>query len=182
MIDHTTEKDSAELASEQGFTGTFAGFISWLEDALVYGAIQVEEPSQDDLGRTVTRVRTATGGFSSDERLLGRIRRNYRLTMFWVSSHRGGGTVWEFPERVTTSDERRVWLEPDDGVFERLMRARRVRVYSTDGSYLEHAYEHGVEFAFEEPDRDIMEPDGIVMVRPAPSLDELYGPATGEAE
>lgn len=176
MIDHTTEKDSAERASEQGFTGTFAGFIAWLEAVLVYGGVQVDDPAPNEFGRTVTRMRTSTGGFSSDERLLGRIRRNYRLVTFWVSSSRGGGTEWEFPEYVTNGTEERVWLEPDTGRFERLMRARRVRLYAEDGTYVEQAYTHGAELFFEEPERDLMEPSGVVIVRPSRSADEIYGP------
>lgn len=177
MIDHTAEKDRSEIASEQGFTGTFAGFIDWLEESLVYGSVRVHEPAPDDFGRMKTRVETVTGGFSSDELLLGRLKRHWYMAHHWVSSARGGLTIYEFPTSVTSNQTDHVWLEPEDGVFERLYRARRVRIYAADGSYTETAFDDGVEFVYEERDRDINEPDGLVIIRPAKPLNDLFSAA-----
>jgi len=174
MIDHTAEKDRSEIASEEGFTGTFASFIEWLDGALVYGAVRVHDPAPNDLGRMTTTVETVTGGFSSDELLLGRLKRHWFMSSHWVRSERGGLTVYEFPEWVTSNEKEHVWLDPEDGVFERAYRARRVRVYDENGDYTEISYEAGAEFVFQEPHRDINEPDGLVIVRPAKPIDELF--------
>lgn len=174
MIDNTTTKDRSEIASENGFTGTFAAFIEWLQASLVYGGVIVRDPVKDERGRTVVHVETVTGGFSSDEALLGRLGRYWWMAHHWVSSQRGGLSVYEFTLEETISDVERVWLEPADGVFERLMRARRVRVYDQTGSYVEFSYDHGAEFLFEERERDLWEPQGFVVVRPAPPVESLF--------
>lgn len=178
MIDHTKEKDRSEIASDEGFTGTFTAFIEWLKDALVYGGVRVHEPSQNDFGRTVTLVETFTGGYSSDELLLGRLKRHWFMAHHWVRSERGGLTVYEFPEWVTNSTDDLVWLDPDSGVIERVYRARTVRVFDAHGSFVEVSYDTDAELAFEEPDRDINTPDGVVIVRPAPPLEKVYAGST----
>lgn len=174
MTDSTATKNRAELASEQGFTGTFDGFIAWLTDAIGDHSVQVTEQEPDRWGRVKVRLHTVTHGISSHELLLGRLKNHWRMAHHWVSSSRGGATVYEFSIAETKSRIDHVWLEPDTGLFERLMRARRIRLYAEDGTYTEAVYEHGAEFLFQEPDRDVMEPNGLVIVRPAPPLEELY--------
>lgn len=181
MIDHTAEKDRSTIANEEGFTGTFAAFVQWLTDALVYGTTRVHEPAPNDFGRMSTVMETVTGGYSSDEELLGRLRRSWLLSSHWVRSERGGLTVYEFPEWVTASGQEFVWLTPEDGVFERAYRARRVRLYDEHGHYTEVSYTAGAEFLFQERDRDINEPDGLVIVRPAPPIEETFSIVKGAA-
>lgn len=167
------EKDRAEIASEEGFTGTFHAFLDWLKGALIYGGIRVHDPKPDEWGRLATRVETVTGGFSSDEMLLGRLRRSMWLSTNWVLSERGGLDVYEFPYWLTDSDEERVWLEPDRGLLQTVYRARRLRVYDRHGDYVEFAYDGPAELVFQEPDRDINAPDGLLMIRPAKDRDSL---------
>lgn len=165
MPNHIREKDSAELANETGFTGTFHAFLEWLDASLVYGVIKVHAPAPNDFGRLVTRVKTVTGGYSSDERLLGRLRRSLFLSTNWVLSERGGLTVYEIPEWLT-GDEEREWLEPDRGKFETVARARKVRIFDRDGNVTEHTLPDGAVLYFVEPDRDICDPAGVLEIRP----------------
>ena len=160
------QTDRALVASEEGFKGTFVGFIEWLRAALSYGDVSVHEEAPNGFGRSVVRVETATGGYSSDEHLLGRLGRALYLQSNWVSSHRGGGTVYEFPMWLVDGTEDLVWLEPEDGVFERLHRVRRVRIYDARGGWTDLVYAHGAELQYEEPDRDINESDALLIIRP----------------
>lgn len=164
--DNQHEKDSAELANELGFTGTFADFIAWLERSLVYGSVVVHDPTIDHWGRPVTPVETVTGGYSSDERLLGRLRRAMWPSAAWVRSERGGLDAYEFKEWLT-NDEEREWLAPEDGVVEYFGRARTLRVIDRHGNEIKFSFDDGIELVFEEPDRDILEPAGIVTARAA---------------
>lgn len=54
------------------------------------------EKAPNDLGHPVTTVETFTGGYSSDEALLGRLRFALWPNASWVRSERGGLTVYEF--------------------------------------------------------------------------------------
>jgi len=172
MSDH--EKDRAQIAVEEGFTGTYAGFIAWLEASLVYGGVVVQPPETNEHGRVTTKVETITGGYSSDERLLGRVSRCVYMQGMWRSSHAGGRVVYEIAEWMVNSTEELVWLEPDNGVFERVYRVRTVRIYQEDTSYgqvgdfIELAYNGAAELSFHEPDRDINEPAGVLTIRPLP--------------
>src|SRR5690554_6058875 len=114
MATSTTEehRDTADIASEEGFTGTFAGFIDWLRDALSYGDVRVHEEAPDGFGNPVIKVETVTGGYSADEHLLGRVSRNVYMMTSWESSHRGGLTVYEVPLWLANGTEELVWLEP----------------------------------------------------------------------
>lgn len=165
MIDHPMEKDRSEIASETGFTGTFSAFIEWLQGALIYGRVKVHEPAPNDFGRTVTRVETVTGGYSSDERLLGRLRRSLFLSTSWVLSERGGLVVYEFNEWLT-GDEEREWLSPDRGQFETVARARTLRVIDREGGVTELPLPDGAVLCFFEPDRYINEPAGVLEIHP----------------
>lgn len=161
-------KDRAEIAAETGFTGTFAGFLAWLEESLVYGGIRHEMTEPDRWDRRHVKVSTVTGGYSSDEKLLHRVEKSLTPSHYWVESHRGGGTSYEFPEAFLTSDEERTWVKPDTSVFQTSWRVRTVRVYAEDGSFTELSYgnSHAAELSFEEPDRDVMNPAGVLTIRP----------------
>jgi hypothetical protein len=160
------EKDRAEIASEDGFTGTLPAFLDWLRDALVYGGIRVHDEAPNNYGHPVVKVETVTAGYSSDEHLLHRVSTSIFPQSSWVSSHRGGLVVYEFPLDWFTSADELVWLKPESDVFETVHRARRIRVHHANGGYFELSYDTGVELAFQESDRDINEPDGLLIVRP----------------
>jgi hypothetical protein len=167
------EKDSSEIASEEGFTGTFTAFMEWLSDALAYGGIRVLGEVLNGHDRPVIKVETFTGGFSSDEHLLSRVKCSAYMASSWISSHSGGLTVYEFPLWLANGTDELVWLAPEDGVFERIYRARHIRIYDKTGGFIELGYENGAELSFEEPDRDINEADGVLTIRPLAPLPPL---------
>lgn len=169
--DEAQEKDSAELARESGFTGTLRGFLEWLRDALVYGQVSVGTPEADQWGRLKTRVELVTGGYSSDEGLLGRVSRNVLVQSAWQSTHAGGLYVYEFHQEWLESTDEHEWLAPDDGVFRQIYRARTLRVIDADGRLVDLSFTGGIELAYLEADRDILNPAGVVIARPAPALD-----------
>lgn len=171
-FEYEHQKDRAEIANEQGFTGSFVDFIAWLEAALVYGGIRVHDEAPNDFGRPVVVVETVTGGYSSDEAFLGRLDRSIWLSTNWVRSERGGLRVYEFPEWIRDGKELE-WLAPDNGLFKQIYRARTLRVITADGAETDFLFEDGAELLFTEPDRDILEPAGVLTVRPAPPLEPL---------
>jgi hypothetical protein len=161
------EKDRAELASAQGFTGTFRGFVDWLHESLIYGGVRLDAPETDRWGHVHHQLSTVTAGFSSDEELLGRVRRATSMLMFWQSSQRGGLDVYEIPDWVMTSEDEQVWLEPDRGLVNDFYRVRRVRVYaSNDRDYYELPYDVPVEVVLHEPNFDVNEPNATLIIRP----------------
>lgn len=160
------ELNRADLAAKEGFTGTFGDFVSWLSDALTYGGTSVTEHISDRFGREVVRLTTWTAGFSSDETLLGRVHRSTRLAAHWESSSRGGVHTYEIPVTVADSTTPQCWVAPDNGVFETVGRARRVRLYDIHGDYVEMSYPEGAQLVFQEEQRDIVAPDGLLVVRP----------------
>lgn len=162
-----TDRDRSEIASEEGFTGTLSAFLEWLKDSLTYGFVLIHEEGLNRFGNPVIRVETVTGGYSSDEHLLGRVSRSVFVQANWHSSHRGGLVIYEFPTDWVTSENELTWLEPENDVFETIHRARRVRVYTENGDYVELNYDGAAELVFQEPDRDVNEPDGLLIVRPA---------------
>lgn len=161
-IEH--DKDRAEIASETGFTGTLRAFLDWLRSNLVCGTVRVSQPVPDDWGQLRFTVETVTGGYSSDEHLLGRVDRLPQFRSAWRSSHAGGLTVYEFSYDQLDS----TWLvelKPEGTEpFEVFARARTLKVEHPDGVYIA-SFERGVELVFEEPDRDIVRPDGVLTVR-----------------
>jgi hypothetical protein len=171
------EKDRSTLASEEGFTGTLKAFLEWLKDSLSYGSVSVTEATPEYAydGSTVMRVETVTGGFSSDEHLLARVQRNYLMAAFWMSSHRGGLTVYQFPKDWYESVDEHEFLAPEDDVFERVHRARHIRVYTEHGDYIELNCEAGAELLYQEPARDINEPDALLIVRPMDPAGSIFG-------
>ncbi|MCI4659764.1 hypothetical protein [Cryobacterium zhongshanensis] len=164
-------KDRAELASETGFTGTLAAFLQWLDDACIYGGVVIHEPSLNSFGHPIIKVETVTCGYSSDEHLLGRVAQSVLVRSRWVSSHRGGLVVYEFPTDWVASVDEQAWLEPESDVFDTVYRVRRVRLYDTTGYYVEMGYDGVAELLFSEPDRDINEPAGLLIIRPAVDQD-----------
>lgn len=161
-----------------GFTGTVPGFVDWLNEHLVYGAAVVGEPKPDSLLRTkqVREVRLVTGGYSSDEALLGRVfQGSVFMLRFWQSLHRGGLYVYEVPVDVVESDELIAWLEPKtDDAFETIARARVLRVRDQHGEEFLFDLPTGAKLGFSEPDRDINEPAGVLTVEPFDEDDIRY--------
>ncbi|MFF2053726.1 hypothetical protein ACFVU2_19135 [Leifsonia sp. NPDC058194] len=161
------EKSRTDIAAEEGFTGTFQGFIEWLGESLIYGGLRVHDPAPDQWGRLSTTIETFTGGFSSDEHLLGRLRFSLWLTTNWVRSERGGLDVYEFPDWLVNDPEEREWLEPDRGLVNDFYRVRTVRVYDRhDRDYVELAYDKPIEVVLLEPNFDVMEPNATLIIRP----------------
>jgi hypothetical protein len=167
------EKDCAQVAAETGFTGTFSAFLDWLNDSLVYGGIVVYDATNVS-GRDVIRVEAVTAGYSSDEQLLGRIRQSVLPSYNWVSSHRGGRDVYEFPKGWKDSDEESEFVAPEDGVFQRVHRARRIQLVTENGDRIDVNFDAGAELVFEEPDRDINEPDGVLTIRPIDAAHSVF--------
>lgn len=110
-----TEQGQRELAAGPGFTGTLRDYLAWIEEVLMYGSLQlgeareVEHPvSTDALQR---ELRLVTGGFSTDESLLHRVRQGF-LAMYWESEHRGGLYLYEIPASALESTEVYPWMRP----------------------------------------------------------------------
>lgn len=157
------ERDSAEIASDTGFYGTLREFFDWLSDSLAFGSVRVAEPSPDAFGHMRVEVVTVTGGFSSDEHLLGRVSRLPVFRGAWRSSHAGGRDVYEFAEQQLDWPAE---LKPEGSEpFEVLARARTVKVISADGETVV-PFEGGVELSYEEPDFRVGEPSGALVIRP----------------
>ena len=105
--------DPAVLASKAGYTGTLAGFIAWLSDAVTYGSVTFDPVKiTNPYGRWVYPLTTVTGGWSNDERLLARVQSSV-LSGAWESSHRGGLTVYLIPADWLASETEIPWLAPE---------------------------------------------------------------------
>lgn len=133
----------------------------------------MHDAEADRWGRLKTKVELVTGGYSSDEHLLHRVSTNVYVGAAWRSTHAGGLYVYEFDQSWMTSRDELVWLAPDTGLFNSSYRARVLRIEQVDGGVAEFAFPGGVEMLFTEPDRDILEPAGVLTVRAAPEFDLL---------
>lgn len=172
-------KDRAELASEAGFKGTLAEFLDWLEESLVYGGMRrlPDTPDEYRPGKKVLRIELFTGGFSSDEHLLGRVFTSPYTRSAWRSMHAGGLYVYEFNDSWQDSAEPIQWLQPELGdPFETIARARRIRVVSASGKEVQilEGYRTGIELLFTEEGAtpgshpDINNPAGVLTIQPIP--------------
>lgn len=172
-------KDRAELASEAGFKGTLAEFLDWLEESLVYGGMRrlPDTPDEYRPGKKVLRIELFTGGFSSDEHLLGRVFTSPYTRSAWRSMHAGGLYVYEFNDSWQDSDKEYQWLQPELGdPFETLGRARKIRVVSASGKEVQilEGYRTGIELLFTEEGSapgshpDINNPAGVLTIQPIP--------------
>lgn len=110
-----TEQGQRELAAAPGFEGTLRDYLDWIEEMLMYGSLQLSEAREIDsppfAGKLFHELRLVTGGFSTDESLLHRVRQGF-LSMFWMSEHRGGLYVYEIPDSMLESDEIYPWMRP----------------------------------------------------------------------
>lgn len=150
-----------------GFTGTVPAFLDWLEERFAYGGVSIGDPEPAELNekRLVRRVGLVTAGYSDDEALCGRVERGSLFGfMFWASSHRGGLTVYEVPVERFDSPQELTWLDPPTDVFERVHRARELVVRTPQGDEFSVAMPDGAQLRFCEPDRDIAEPNGVLIV------------------
>ncbi|MFE4332509.1 hypothetical protein ACFRQM_24720 [Streptomyces sp. NPDC056831] len=86
--------------------------------------------------------------------------------MFWASSHRGGLHVHEVPVERVDSPQELTWLEPATDVFERVHRARELVVRTPQCDEFSVGLPNGAQLSFSEPDRDINEPSGVLLVDP----------------
>lgn len=183
---HTSDRDSTDApygltANDRpipgGFTGTIPAFLDWLEEHLAYGGVGVSDPQPAEFmpQRMVRKVSLVTGGYSDDEALLGRVSRGLFGMSYWESSHRGGLTVYEVPVASFDSAKEYEWLAAPTDVFERLHRVRTIVVQDVAGdTVFEIPVEHGAVLAFSEPDRDTIEPVGLLTVSPIPEKDSVW--------
>lgn len=152
-----------------GFAGTLPDFLCWLKERLAYGGVSVGDPVPSELRpqRLVRRVELVTAGYSDDEALCGRVENGSLFgLMFWDSSHRGGLTVYEVPVERFDSPQELTWLDPPTDVFQEVHRARELVVRTPQGDEFSVALPHGARLSFSEPERDIAEPDGVLVVEP----------------
>jgi hypothetical protein len=113
-----------EAESQPGFTGTLRAYIEWIECMLMYGSLRLGPAEEHEWrGGRYHRLELVTGGFSTDEALLGCVRQG-RLAMHWECEHAGGLYVYLIPEWALAETKASVWMPPDDGVLE--------EVYSVD--------------------------------------------------
>lgn len=167
MTEHRHEKDSAEVASEAGFTGTLSDLIVWLSESLVYGVVSISElTNKAASGKIVVEIATCTGGYSSDEHLLGRLQHSIYMQQHWHSSERGGLVTYRVSPETWISEEEVPWLKPEaDEPFEIVARARHVIVQNDISAGFYDNFPNGVELVFTEPDRDVGNLDGTLIVR-----------------
>lgn len=170
------DKDPSEIASEEGFTGTLPDFVSWLGQHLAYGGIKYREvPSEFRADKTEIEVRTWTGGFSSDEHLLGRVHMSIFMAMRWYSSHRGGEIVYRFSEAKWHSPKHTEWLAPEaDESTVNYPRVGEVTIRDAAGVlHTFDGFEHGIALTFSDPTASAVT-DGALEIQPLAQS----GPAT----
>lgn len=171
-----------------GFIGTIPEFIEWLNDHLRYGGVTVEELRVNDrfgaTDQTVHTIRMITAGYSDDEYLLGRVApRNSTASFFglrfWESTHRGGLDVYEVPAAEFDSPLRRQWLPPASDVFEQVGRARELNVRLDPDTEICLPLPYGARISFSEPNRDINDPAGVLLIEHLPTEDRFDWPVAG---
>lgn len=160
-----------------GFSGTIPAFLDWLDEHLAYGGVSIGDPEPHEFipGRKVRKIRLVTGGYSDDEALLGRVASGSMFWLsYWESTHRGGLYVYEIPVERFDSPQELEWLEPPTDVFESVHRAREVIVKTAQGDEFSIDVPHGARLLFSEPDRDIVEPAGVLTVEPITEEDSVW--------
>lgn len=156
----------------EGFTGTFAELIEWMDHALMNGAVRLaQEPEPDPLSnkRLVRRLELVSGGFSTAELAMSRLREGM-LGFYWESSHRGGLDVYLVPENVVTRDAAVDWVLPASTLVFSAMQARTLRIETLEDSgdpdsEPQSIAVFGAEVAYEEdPDDCVARPAGGTLV------------------
>lgn len=161
--------DRKMAIDDVGFTGTLYGFLFWLDEALMSSAITVGEPEPraraDSLAtdRLVRRIEMISGGHPDDDELLHRIQRG-PLAAYWVSSYAGGLYVYEVPAERFGDGIERPWLLPLTGALATVARARTLVVHRAAGDSLEIDLPYGAEISFDEPNRDVDAPAGVLRI------------------
>ncbi|MDP9904595.1 hypothetical protein [Arthrobacter bambusae] len=124
-----TEQGKCELEAKPGFTGTLQGYLEWLDGMLMYGGLTLSEPQPHEWRKGLFReLRLVTGGFSTDEKLIGRAERGLLGLMYWESSHRGGLFVFLIPQDALDSEVVHEWMKPETGVFESFYLIDEIRI------------------------------------------------------
>lgn len=161
--------DDPRLA--EGFTGTVPELLDWLGQRLTYGGVRIETPRPDEFrpDRMVYPIKMHTGGFSDDEELLGRLAHGSMFSaLFWKSTHRGGLYIYEVGEEYFDPTQRPVrtmeWLVPATDDLLEMHRARTMVVTLVGGGTETYDLPHGAAIAFEEPNRDINAPAGVLRI------------------
>jgi len=158
-------------ALHEGFYGTLNDFIAWIGKILSYGDICISAPKLDRFGREVIEIKAVAGGYSWDEKFLGKIRASL-LGSFWVSTHRGGLWVYEIPTaQLRRRDEMPAqWLEPDRGLIERIHQVRAVILTTERGDDIDIASTEGVEIFYRNLNHEDGEPNGVIIIRPIATI------------
>lgn len=125
-----TEQGRRELQAEPGFSGTLQEYLDWLDEMLMYGGLTLSEPRPHPWRKSqlVRELKLVTGGFSTDEKLIGRAERGLLGLMYWESSHRGGLFVYLIPQEALDSELVREWMKPETGVFETIYLVDEIRI------------------------------------------------------
>ncbi|MDP9903233.1 hypothetical protein [Arthrobacter bambusae] len=125
-----TPQGMREKEAQPGFTGTLRGYLDWINEMLMYGSIRVSEPQPHEWRKGLFReVSLVTGGYSTDEKLIGRIRTGL-LSMFWESSHSGGLDIYLIREEQFANEAVQQWMRPDDGIFEEIHLVDEIAVFT----------------------------------------------------
>ena len=125
-----TEQGQREKEAQPGFTGPLQGYLDWLDGMLMYGGLTLSEPRphewrKDQLFR---ELRLVTGGFSTDEKLIGRAERGLLGLKYWESSHGGGLFVFLIPESALDDGQIHEWMKPETNVFETIYLVDEIRI------------------------------------------------------
>ncbi|BAS11809.1 hypothetical protein AHiyo8_01120 [Arthrobacter sp. Hiyo8] len=125
-----TEQGRREKEAQPGFTGTLQGYLDWLDEMLMYGGLTLSEPRLHPWRKNqlVHELKLVTGGFSTDEKLIGRVERDLLGLMYWESSHRGGLFVFQIPQDALDSGQVREWMKPETNVFETIYLVDEIRI------------------------------------------------------
>lgn len=175
-----TEQGRREAWIDEGFTGTFDQLVEWARQALMNGFVRLApEYEEDPLSprhRRVRRLELVSGGFSTAELAMSRLRAGM-LGFYWESSHRGGLDVYLVPEQAVVSDHAVDWVLPASDLVLSSIHTRQLVVLGPDGPLLGPIAVQGVE-VLRAGDRDAYEDTMTIRVAidPADSADTEEAP------
>lgn len=179
-----TEQGRREAWIDEGFTGTFDELIKWMDHALMNGHVRLAENYEAnplDPRRRVRRLELVSGGFSTAELAMARLRAG-TLGFYWESSHRGGLDVYLVPEQAASSDRTLDWVLPASNLVLSSTCTRQLIVLGPNGPLLGPIAVRGLEVLCT-GDPDVYEDTMTVRVAidPADSADDDNNNNTKEA-
>lgn len=151
-----------EAETQPGFTGTLRAYLEWIESMVMYGSLRLSAAEQHDWrsGR-YHRLELVTGGFSTDEALLGRVKQGL-LAVHWESEHAGRLYVYLIPEWALVDTKASVWMRPDDGVFEEVYSVDEVVLQARGGTHISLAVDPRLQKTVLSSEQRRDENDGVV--------------------